>query len=97
MGKPSVPRWVVVELFADARGDGHGKGADATLYPCASEGEADQLVERLHEDHMGAVYDMGGYPDKAWVLDLENPESFGSTDDRVAELDEWDAEFAKHG
>jgi hypothetical protein len=88
-------RWVVVNLSADAHGDGAGKGADATLYPCESREEAEQLADRLDEHHMDIVYSAGGYPDKAWVMDLANPEEYGDTEGLIADLDEWDDEFGE--
>ncbi len=87
-------RWVVVDLEADATGDGQaGKAADATLYPCESREEAKQLANRLNDYHMSVVYAAGGYPDSAWVMDLANPEEYGDTEELIANLREWTGEF----
>jgi hypothetical protein len=77
---------VVVEICSEY----DGKNTDAAIYPCASQAEADEMAEAINDYNQGVVLHFGGYPDGAWVLDLTDPNSFEDTQERKAELDEWE-------
>ncbi len=94
----SHSRWTVVELDPDATGAGSGgKNADVTFYAVGSRREGEELAARINEQFMQAVYGWGGYPGSAWVVDLAQPDAYANTEQKRAELDEWEEEFGEEG
>lgn len=87
-------RYLLVYLDSDSTGDGAGKHADVTLYRADDREQAARLAEWLVERDISTAQDWGGYPGKAWVIDLQNPapRDFADISELQAEHDEWVAE-----
>ena len=66
-------RYLLVYLDADSTGDGYGKNASVSLYALDDRERGERLAEWLVERDIDTAQAWGGYPGKAWVIDLHNP------------------------
>lgn len=72
-------RWIVVALDRD--NERHGKHTTAELYRFEGQAEAEQFAEEANELFGLMVESTGGYPGEAYVLDLQDEDSYG--DERI--------------
>ena len=92
MSEFKQPRYAVLEVDPDAlneTGSG-GKWCTFKLYPFDSVTEADTFAQKLAEHQLGDAMSFGGYPGKAYSIDLADSEWYDDPAEQEAEWAEWD-------